>query len=155
MKLKSIFIIAILLTNTIAIKAQDNGLFNKLSDNDNISTVFISKALLQMVPLNMGGANIGSLMNKLNQLEIYTTEKATTAEMMKKEADKLVNNKLYENLMTIKDGESNVNFLFIKDEKNTDNISELLMLITDTKECTIIRISGSFTMEDIKKVIEN
>lgn len=56
MKLKSIFIIAILSTNMIAINAQDNGLLNKLSDDDNISTVFISKALLQMVPLNMGGA---------------------------------------------------------------------------------------------------
>lgn len=79
MKLKSIFTIAILSTNMIVIKAQDNELFNKLSDDDNISKVFISKAILQMVPLNMGGA----------------------------------------------------------------------------KKCTIIRISGSFTMEDIRKVIKN
>lgn len=155
MKLKGLIIAAMLFIGTIVVQAQNNGLFTKLSDDDDITTVFISKALLQMAPssMGMGGTDIGSLMNKLNQLEIYTTEKAAKAEMMKKEADKFIKNKTYESLMTVKDGKSNVNFLVTKDRNNANNITELVMLVTDTGECTIIRISGSFTMEDIQKVM--
>ncbi len=55
----------------MAIKAQTN-MFDRLSNKKEISTVYISKSLLGMMPnMDMGGADIKGLANKLEQLEIY------------------------------------------------------------------------------------
>lgn len=156
MKTKYIIITLLLTIGSISIQAQNStDIFNKFSDNEDITTVFISKALLQLAPEmkgDMGGANISNLIGKLTQIEIYTTEKESVAQMMKKESDKFINNKTYESLMKIRDKGDNVDFLI---QRNKDRIDELLMVVSDGEECTIIRIVGDFTMEDIQKVMSD
>lgn len=156
METKYIIITLLLTIGSISIQAQNStDIFNKFSDNEDITTVFISKALLQLAPEmkgDMGGANISNLIGKLTQIEIYTTEKESVAQMMKKESDKFINNKTYESLMKIRDKGDNVDFLI---QRNKDRIDELLMVVSDGEECTIIRIVGDFTMEDIQKVMSD
>ncbi len=154
MKTPNIIIIFIMFLSSLSLSAQNTTqMFDKFSDNEEITTVFISKALLQMAPelkADMGGANISNLIGKLSQIEIYTTEKKSVAQMMKSESDKLIKNKSYESLMTVKDKKDNVVFLI---QRNKDRIDELLMVVSGLDECTIIRITGDFTMEDIRKVM--
>lgn len=156
METKYIIITLLLTIGSISIQAQNStDIFNKFSDNEDITTVFISKALLQLASEmngDMGGANISNLISKLTQIEIYTTEKESVAQMMKKESDKFINNKTYESLMKIRDKGDNVDFLI---QRNKDRIDELLMVVSDGEECTIIRIAGDFTMEDIQKVMSD
>lgn len=45
-----------------------------------------------------------------------------------------------------------INFYAQKDGNN--KFKDLVMVINENTECTIIRIVGSFTMEDIKKVMD-
>jgi len=157
MKPKNIILIVLLFLSTISIQAQKTAsidFFNKFSNDDNVTTVFISKALLQMVPEIKAdmGANINSLIGKLSQIEIYTTENKETAGLMKLESDKLIKNKTYESLMVVKEKGRNVNFLI---QRNKDMIDELVMLVNESQNSVIIRIMGNFTMEDILKVVND
>lgn len=140
-----------IMTGTITVQAQDQ-MFDKFSKNNDISTVSISKALLSMAGnMDMGGANIKSLSNKLERMEIYSSENKNAAALMKAEAGKIATDKSFEVLMTVKDKGDQTTF-YAKRNKG-DNFKDLIMVVNDPDECTIIRIVGTFTMEDIQGVM--
>ncbi len=154
MKAKIIYIIALFLVSIGMLQAQEK-LFNKLADNDNVSVVYISKALLNMVPEfeSAGGTDIGQLADKLEQIEIYTCEgDIKTINIMRSEMESLTKSKTYESLMTIKEKKQSVNFLGYK---QNDKFKDLIMYVNEDQSCTIIRIKGSFTSSDIKKVVKS
>ncbi|NDV67343.1 DUF4252 domain-containing protein [Dysgonomonas sp. 25] len=151
MKLKTIIITCILFFSAIGMYAQDNKLFERFSNNKEITSVYISKSILRLAPsMDLGDANISNLIGKLDKLEIYTSENPSAVAMMKKEAASLMKGKTYESLMTVKDGDENVDFLIMADGQN---IKEFLMVTAQPNECTIMRILGNFTMEDIQMVM--
>lgn len=151
MKIKVLIIGMLFLLSATVVQAQDI-MFDKFSNDRNISTVYVSKALLKMMPeMDMGGANVKGLANKLEQIEIYSSENKDAVKMMKLETESMKTNKAYEVLMSVKDGDENVVFYAQKDR---DNFKDLIMLVTEPNEFTIIRIVGNFTAEDIQKVID-
>ena len=157
MKTKNGLIAAIVLLNIVSVSAQD--LFEKLGDNENITSVYISKALLKMVPgmvteqVNVEGVDIGNIINKLEQIDIYTSDNKEGSQLIRAEAKKLQSqNKSYEVLMKIKDGGDNVIFYA---EKEKDKFKSLIMFADDGDECTLIRLLGSFTAEDIQNITKN
>lgn len=129
-----------------------NEVFEKLSDHKGITTVFISKSLLGMMPnMDMGGANIAGLTGKLEQMEIYTADSDKNAvRLIKNEITQLVKSKKYETLMAIKEDGENISFYAHKDG---DKFKDLIMYMEEPGECTVIRIMGNFTSSDIQKVI--
>ena len=68
------------------------------------------------------------------------------------EAESLKKNKAFESLMSVRESDQIINFYAQKDGNN--KFKDLVMVISQNTECTIIRIVGSFTMEDIKKVMD-
>lgn len=152
MKLKGLLTAFVFMFSLIAIQAQDK-MFERFSNNKDITTVYISKALLSMVPnMETGGVNVKGLANKLEQLEIYTSENKNSIKQMVLEAESLKKNKAFESLMSVKESDQVINFYAQKDGNN--KFKDLIMVINESAECTIIRIVGSFTMEDIKKVMD-
>ncbi len=151
MKLKTLLIAIAVVAGSIAVQAQDQ-MFSKFSDNNDISTVFLSKALLSMAGnMDMGGANIKGLSNKLERMEIYSSENKNATALMKSEARKIASDKSFEVLMTVKDKGDHITF-YAKKNKD-DSFKDLIMFINEPDECTIIRIVGTFTMEDIQGVM--
>jgi len=153
MKIKLFITTILLLCSLTAIQAQSS-IFNKLSDRKDVTTVFISKTLLSMMPkdMDMGGADIKSLMGKLEQIEIYTSESDEAAKLMKKEMQILAKSKSFETLMKIKDGTEVVQFYA---ERDGDKFKDMIMFTDEEDAGTIIRIQGSFTAEDIQTVVNN
>lgn len=140
---------------TLTTKAQSSNLFSNLSDNKDVTTVIISKSLLRMIPnidanIGVDGVNFKDLASRLDRLEIYTTESKSVVNLMKRETQSLVKDKSYENLMSIKDDGEDINFL-IKTSKS-EMIGEMIMIVDEPSESTIIRIIGNFTMDDIQGV---
>ena len=153
MKTKKWLIAAIVLLNMVSVSAQD--LFEKLGDNENITSIYVSKALLKMVPgmvtdqVNVEGVDIGNIITKLEQIDIYTSENEEGSKLIRAEAKKLQSqSKSYEVLMKIKDGSNNVIFYA---EKEKDRFKSLIMFV-DGDECVLIRLLGSFTAEDIQNI---
>ena len=143
MKLK-LFIIGLLLLalGSFELRAQ-NQMFEKFSNNKDITMAG---------KMDLGGANIKGLVGKLEKMEIYNSENKSAVAVMKAETDKLSKDKSFEVLMTVKEKDQNVTFYAQKDRG--DRFKDLIMCITEADECSIIRIMGSFTMEDIQSVID-
>ncbi|MDU1890462.1 MAG: DUF4252 domain-containing protein [Dysgonomonas sp.] len=154
MNRKVLLTIMALILSFTAVQAQD--IFEKLSNHDDITTVYISKSLLSMMPSKgadmMGGVNIKNLASKLEQLEVYNSENKGASDMMRNEIKALVKTKTYETLMAVKDKGDNVTFYA---HKENDKFKDLVMFVNEPNACTIIRITGNFTAEDIQGVMDS
>lgn len=151
MKTKIYLITILLIFSFLTVNAQED-IFEKLSNHEDITTVYISKSLLNLMPdVNTGGANIKGLTGKLEQLEIYNTEGSKDAsKLMKQEIAGLVKSKKYEILMKVKEKDNNVTFYVYKEK---ERIKDLIMFVDDMDECSIIRVKGDFSAEDVQGVV--
>jgi hypothetical protein len=62
-------------------------------------------------------------------------------------------NKSYETLMSVKEKDQVVDFYAQQD--NNGKFKDLIMFVNEPNECTVIRIVGNFTMEDIQGVMNS
>lgn len=129
---------------------QNTDVFNQLSKIKGVGVVYISSAMLGMMPsMDMPGVDIGNIAGKLESLEIYTAEDNATKSLITI-SDKLINSGAYETLMLVKDGDSRTGFYMKKGTTNKG--AEMLMITDDGTDATLIRFLGNFTMQDIKNV---
>lgn len=129
-----------------------NKLFDKYADMDNVTSVYISKKMFQMMPLTETvGLNLANLKGKIESLQILTTENKMIQEQMRKEFTQLIGSQ-HEELMRVKDGKTKANF-YVK--QKGDTINELVMLAdTDKDGFTVIQLLGNFTLKDIQQITE-
>jgi hypothetical protein len=157
MKTKSIIAGLLLILATGASFAQ-NDWFAKFADQEDITQITITSALLKMAPsmaasASMNGVNLKNIIDKLEQVDIFTSNTEVSRQKMKKEITTFFkDNKSYEVLMKIKDGSDNVIFY---GQKEDDFIKSLVMFVDDPTDCVIIRLLGKFTTEDIRKITES
>ncbi|GHS92245.1 hypothetical protein FACS1894174_09780 [Bacteroidia bacterium] len=158
MKTKGLFILFTLFISVAMIEAQNNmsKMFEKFSSNKDITSIIITKSMLNLIPaesnVNMNGMDLKKLSDKLDQVEIYTSEKSDACKSFRDEMGIVQKDKSLELLMSINEKSENVNFYA---QKNGDKIKELIMFVNEPDECVIIRIVGSFTSEDIKKITKD
>ena len=128
-----------------------NRLFEKYADMDNVTSVYISKAMFQMMPvIEDVGVNLMNMKGKIESLQLVTTEKKDLITQMKKEFSQLVTSR-HEELMRIKDGNTRVNFY---SDMKGDQIKELLMLVEAENNFTAILLTGNFTLKDIQEIAD-
>ena len=142
MKTRNSLLVLFLLCSTLCF-AQDK-LFEKYADKDNVTSVYISKSMFQMMPDNMraGGLDLGNLKGKIHNLQILTSENKEVKEQMKADFDAVVG-KDHELLMKVKSDDTRASF-FVK--QKGEKISELIMLT--------MRLTGDFTIQDIRQIAE-
>lgn len=149
MKLKPVLLIILMCCASI-VSAQ-NKIIDKFADMDGVTSVFISKSMLQMMPnMKTEGIDIGGVAGKLESILILTSEKAAISKMMKNEIPSFAANKSYEELMRVKDEGSRVTF-YIK-RKNNSKIGELVMFVDEHPEFVFIQIKGDMTLQDIQNI---
>ena len=147
MKYKNIFLILFLCCTSLCF-AQDR-LFEKYADMDNVTSVFISKKMFEMMPnIESGGLDLMNLKGKINNLQILTSEKREIRDQMRKEFSGLIG-KSHEELMRVKDNNTKATFYI---EQKGDQINEMIMLADTETEYVIIRLTGKFTLQDIQNV---
>lgn len=110
-------------------------LFDKYEDLDNVSAVVVNKSmfnLLSKIDVEVDDPEAQDFMDiakSLKNLKVFITEdKAISADMLKSMNSYLKTAKL-EELMRVKDKDANVKF-YIKEGKDADHVSELLMFVT-------------------------
>lgn len=147
MKYKNIFLILFLCCTSLCF-AQDK-LFEKYADMDNVTSVFISKKMFEMMPnIESGGLDLMNLKGKINNLQILTSEKREIRDQMRKEFSGLIG-KSHEELMRVKDNNTKATFYI---EQKGDQINEMIMLADTDSMYVIIRLAGKFTLQDIQNV---
>lgn len=129
-----------------------SSLFDRLSKYKGISSIYISKSMLNLVGdmnLNMGDVNVKDVSKKLDQIEIYTATDSKTMKYMAYEISKVKKNKDYELLMNVKKDGEDLTFYGVRDKKN---FKEMIMITSKKEKGVIIRMVGNFTIDDIQKV---
>ena len=149
---KKILLIATL--TMMCILSANAQIFDGFSKNKNISSVYVSKTLLKLaggMDMDMGGIEVKSLINKLDGVEIYTSENASGIKELNAAKDKISSIKDYELLMKVNEDGDDVTF-FVK--QTNDVITDFVMFALEPNESTVIRIVGAFTMEDIQNIVK-
>jgi hypothetical protein len=147
--MKARYIILVIALFSAATCFGQNKLFDKFSEMDNVTSVYISKAMFQMLPnIDAGGLNLGDMKGKIESLQILTTEDKSTAEKMRKDFSSL-EKRDREELMRVRDGDTRATFFAIKDG---DIITELFMLADSEDDFVVIQLLGRFTLQDIQNI---
>jgi len=127
-----------------------NKLFEKYADMDDVTSVYISKAMFQMMPkIESIGINLVNMTGKIESLQLVKTEKKDKIVQMKKYFSQLVTNH-HQEVMRIKDDEKRINFYSIM---QGDLIKELIMLVENKDSFIAILLVGNFALKDIQEIV--
>lgn len=147
MKTKNILLILFLCCTSICFA--QNKLFDKYAEMDNVTSVYISKAMFQMMPsFETNGLNLMNLKGKIDGLQILSTQDMSKKENMRSDFKGLIG-KNHEELMRVKDGKTRATF-YVK--QKGDRISELIMLADTDSSFNVIQLLGNFTLQEIQEI---
>ncbi len=116
-------------------------IFDQFEDLDGVTSVVVNQnmfKLLSKIDVETNDPESQDYINmiqNLTSLKVLTTGDEAISAKMKSEVDRYLNKAKLQELMRVKDGEQTVKF-YIKEGKNEDHVSELLMFITGLKEVT-------------------
>jgi len=128
-----------------------NKLFDKYADMDGVTSVYISKAMFQMMPsIEKVGVNLMNMKGKIESLQLVTTDKPDKIALMKKDFSQMVTQ--HQELMRVKDDKTRVKFYA---DMKGDQIKELIMLVEDEDSYTAILLTGNFTLKDIQDIADS
>lgn len=144
-------LLTILTTTFPSVKAMaQDALFEKYNDVDGVTTIYISKTMLQMIPnVKKGKHDISRIAAKLDQLRVLTCEKPSLIASIKKYALGIYSKGQYEVAMQFNDSEEHVTIYHKKLNKGK---SEFALLSEENGEITIISLRGNITLKDIQLI---
>ncbi len=134
--------IVIVLLTLMPLIGFSQSIFDKYEDLDEVSAVVINKSmfnLLAKMEVDMDDPEAQEYMNmakKLNGLKVFVTEDTKVSSDMKATVAKYLKSEKLEELMRVKDKNTNVKF-YIRNGKDEDHVSELLMFVTGVKNIDV------------------
>jgi len=138
--MKKLIMIGILLLSPLFGKAQS--VFDKFEDQDNVSSVVVNKNmfnLLMKMDVDVDDPEAKEFMDiakSLNGLKVFVTEDNKVSSDMQSTVDRYLKSSSLQELMRVKDKDANVKF-YIKNGKDEDHVSELLMFVTGIKNADV------------------
>ena len=150
--MKRIYILTLLLAlSTLFCRAQQS-FFDKYAEMDGVSSVYITKSMLNMFPNMSGkinGVNVGNIASRLDNIQILSSDEAPIIEQLRKETKDINIKNGYEELMRVReDGEKTT--IYFKERKKGS--SEFILITDEKDEFTIISIIGDLTLKEIQEI---
>ncbi|WP_281540439.1 DUF4252 domain-containing protein [Maribacter aestuarii] len=141
-------IIITIVTVMVCYTGFSQSMFDKYEDLDNVSAVVVNQSMFRLlanIDVEVDEPEAKDFMDiakSLKNLKVFITEdKDISADMMVTMNKYLKSNSL-EELMRVKDKDANVKF-YIKQGKDADHVSELLMFVTGIKDSGVdINVNG-------------
>ena len=151
------FLLALcLMAAPLSMAAQNNAIekfFNQYMDDEAFTVVHVTPKMFQMIAkLDIKDKDYGdakAVLQDLRGLWILTSENNPKAPQLYKEATSKINTTEYELLMTVRDKGSNVRFWT---KESNGIINELLMLVGEPTEFTLISFVGKIDLDKISKM---
>lgn len=150
MKNVRLLLVSMLLVFPLLGQAQQE-LFKKYSDMKNVSSVYISKAMLDMNPsLFTEDIYIGKAASQLNSVQIISTMDNKIKPEMLKDIRELVKSSRYELLMKQKGTVSSSEFYV---SRKGDKVKELVMVINGAASLKFVYLEGEMTTKDVQNIL--
>ena len=114
-------------------------IFDKFEDSDRIGSITINKGMLDIVSKIMENDSdpesreFIEIANRINKIKIFLSEDEDAAEDMAVTMKQYVKSAKLEELMKVRDGDTNLNF-YVRYGKDEDHVKELLMFVTGIDE---------------------
>lgn len=148
----NILVAIMLMMTSINAQAQKNP-FDKFSDYEDVTYIFISEAMLKLVGTtaipSIDGIDINEIGSKLKSIQIITSEKCTK-NSLKSEAMSIIKKESYEKLIQVSEKDNKVDIYFKDGKKNS-----IIVMVNDEKDDTVLIVfSGEFGMANIAKMLE-
>jgi len=152
---KTLIIVAAMLLSVITSFAQDGrSIYNKYSDYETVSAVYISPAMFKLIgkipDVNVEDVDFSSVIKSLNGFYLLDTEDPEILAKMNADVDKFIASGKYELLMEAKDGKDKARFYTIG---NKDIVTGLVMKAQSDQECTFIYIDGQINQKDLETML--
>ena len=139
--------------------AQDGkGIYNKYSDNENVSAVYISSSMFKLmgnkVPnMDLGegsSMNLGSIIKNLNSMYLLDCEDPDLTKEIKSDVNKFINKYDFEMLMEIKDKGEVVRIYTTGNERT---VTQFIMTAAEYDAFTFICLDGTMSRADLERAI--
>jgi hypothetical protein len=152
---KMMMVLALALTAS-GLFAQNNP-FEKFTDMEGVTSVYISKNMLSLMPkessMQIGDVDVSNFLEKLSSILILTSENKPVAQEMVSLANKRIRDDKYELLMRVKSDDGELVNFFMKGKP--ESIHEMIMIVEDSDgESVIMQFLGAFSLDDAKKITD-
>lgn len=137
--------------------AQDyKTIYQKYSDDDRVTAVYISPAMFKMigklpeVRIEDNGLDLAPMIKSMTGFYMLQTEDSSLAEKISKDVTRIVGGAKFETLMEIKDKGQKVNILSLGDDQF---LKSLLLTVFDSGESMFIGIDGLMNRVDVENAV--
>jgi hypothetical protein len=155
--MKRILLLAVLLLGALTASAQSGkSIYQKYSDAENVSAVYISPAMFRLIgkipDLEFGdnNVNLAPLIRSLSGLYIINSENPRVNDKLSSEVSRFISNGRYELLMESKDGGEVVRMYTVGTEKV---VNSFVMISADGPEATFICLDGQMDRQELEGVL--
>ena len=155
--MKRILILAVLLLSALTASAQSGkSIYQKYSDAEGVSAVYISPAMFRLIgkipDLEVGDdhVNLAPLIRSLSGLYIINSENGRVNEKLSSEVSRFISNGRYELLMEAKDAGEVVRMYTVGTEKI---VNSFVMIAADGPEATFICLDGQMDRQELEGVL--
>lgn len=149
--------VAVMLMLTAGVRAQDSkGIYNKYSDNEEVSAVYISQAMFKLIgkipDMDMGSEslNLGPLIKSLNYMYILDCEDSKICSNIRSDVNKYLEKGKFDMLMEVKDKGEVVRIYTSGGEKT---VKVFLLTATQEDAITVICLDGDINRADLERAI--
>lgn len=148
---------AFLLLTTITALAQDGrSIYNKYSDEKDVSCVYISPAMFRMIgkvpdmDVNGNNVNLSSIIKTMSGLYVIDSKNQKINSSLIGDIDRFISKGDYEMLMEAKDDGETVRIYTVGDEKT---VTSFVLLSREADESTFICLEGNMSRQELEKAI--
>lgn len=126
--------------------------FDKFDGQDDVTAVVVNKKMFKMMGevKNKESQQYLSLIKKLDNLKVFTTQSTRVTSEMKATSDKYIRSAGLEELMRVTEKGQNIRIL-VKSGATETHVKELLMFIEGSgkNETVLLSLTGDFDLNDI------
>ncbi len=150
-----IILFAALLLSFSAFAQNGKSIYQKYSDAENVSAVYVSPAMFRMIgqipDLEVGQENVNltPVIRSLTGLYILNSENAAINGSLRADAERFINSGRYELLMEAKDSGETVRIYTVGSDRA---IEGFVMLAAEASEVTFICLDGQMPRKDFEEL---
>lgn len=146
------------LTALVASAQDYKSIYQKYSDDDRVTAVYISPAMFKMIGkipeirIEESDVDLSPMIKSMTGFYMLQTEDTSLAEKISKDVVKIVGGNKFETLMEVKDKGQKINILSLGDD---EFIKSLLLTVLDSEETVFIGIDGLMKRDDVENAVSS
>ena len=155
---KIIFIFAALLLTVSAFGQDGRSIYNKYSDEEGVTAVYISPAMFRLfgvlpdIDIDGKDVDLSKVIRSLTSFYVVSTENPRIINDLRSDVDRYIKRGDYELLMEAKESGEAVRMYTVGDEEVVKNF---VMLAAEPDECTFISFEGLISRADFEQLVRD